>query len=150
MEGPLIAFGCGGIGFTGGYEYQNVCSVPEYNSATLEGRLPIAGARYVDEVEGAIRYALSRLFICRQLDLAEFNSKFRKDFGKLVGKTGFGKALKILKLLGYIKESGGKIELTRKGLFTAHKICWAFVLNVPCRMVEKFLREPWPEKVAIP
>jgi len=49
-----------------------------------------------------------------------------------------------------VKEDHRKIMLTRKGLFTAHKICWTFVLNVPCRIVEEYLKAPWSSKVVIP
>ena len=122
MEGPLLGFGCGAMGFTGGYEYQNTCSVPEYIRATLGGRLPIAGGRNVDVRERAIRYIACRLFVCRSLDLGEFERKLGGGFSDLVGKTGLGKALALLRLLRCVKRRAGRIELTRRGLFTAHLI----------------------------
>lgn len=150
MEGPLLGFGCGAMGFTGGFEYQSVCFVNEYVNALANGKLPIAGAREVSLAERAIRYTACRLFICRSLDKRDFKHKFNIEFDRLIGKTGFGKALWFLKILGAVKENSEKITLTRKGLFTAHKICWTFVLNVPCRIAEEYGKTPWPSKVIIP
>lgn len=150
MEGPLLGFGCGAMGFTGGFEYQNTCSVPDYVQSVLEDKLPIAGARLVDLEERAIRYATCSLFVCRRLDFAVFERKFGRKFEELVGRSGFGRALALLELTGRIERRADEIELTRKGLFTAHQVCWAFVLNVPCRICEEFLKSPWPEEVHIP
>jgi len=72
MEGPLLAFGCGAMGFTGDYEYVNTCSVREYVRALAKGKLPIAGAREVSVEERAARYTACRLFVCKELDLKEF------------------------------------------------------------------------------
>ena len=65
-------------------------------------------------------------------------------------RSGFGRFLKMLKLLGKIREKPEGLELTREGLFTAQQICWSFVLNVPCRISEEFMKEAWPPKVVIP
>lgn len=150
MEGPLLGLGCGAMGFTGGYEWINTCSVPEYIRTVQEGELPIAGSRTVDVRERAIRYTSCRLFVCRSLDLIKFRSKFGKDFGELVGRSGFGMMLKLLRLTSLIKKRGRNLQLTRKGLFVAHQQCWSFVLNIPCRMAEEFMKAPWPSEVSIP
>ena len=150
MEGPLISVGCGATGFTGGFEYQNTCFIEEYFNSILQNKLPIAGARNVTEKERAIRYTVTRLFICRALSKREFKLKFKKEFDEYVGNTVFGKFLKILKITRDIEESVEEITLTRKGLLMAHKVCWAFVLNVPCRMAEEYSKTPWPLKVVIP
>ncbi|MEA1872168.1 MAG: coproporphyrinogen-III oxidase family protein [Chloroflexota bacterium] len=146
MEGPLLGIGCGAIGFTGGYEYQNTCSVQEYIRAVLNKRLPIAGARPVSANRRAIRYAACRLFICRRLNRAEFE----QNVGSLSLLGSFGKMLTLFRLLGYIKEENGELKLTRKGLFPAHLRCWASVTNWPCRMAQEFLKTPWPTEVKIP
>lgn len=150
MEGPLLAFGAGATGFTGGYEYHNTCFVEEYIRAIQSGRLPIAGARKVSLIERTVRYTVCRLFICKNLDKREFKKKFNEDFDEIIRRSGFKKALYLLKLAGVIRENSNKMTLTQKGLFTAHQISWAFVLNVPCRIVEEYLKEPWPERVIIP
>ncbi len=150
MEGPLLGFGAGAMGFTGSYEYQNTC-YPETYAELLSGdKLPVAFARPVSLEERAIRYTTCRLFICRRLDKKMFEQKFGQRFDDLVGRTGFKWFLKTLRLTGDIKEEGDQLLLTRKGLFTAHKITWAFVMNVPCRMVEECLKEPLPGNVVIP
>ena len=150
MEGPLLGFGCGAMGFTGGYEYVNTHSVKNYINSVLNDRLPIAGAREVALFERAIRYTVCRLFVCRVLNKKDFKLKFNREFNELIGRTSFSKALYLLKITGDIREDNERILLTRKGLFTAHKICWAFVLNVPCRIAEEYLKIPWPLKVVVP
>jgi len=150
MEGPLLGFGCGAMGFTGGYEYVNVHFIEDYIDTTLNGKLPIAGARRVNLTERAIRYIACRLFVCRVLDKKSFKLKFGNEVHELIRGTGFDKAIPLLKMMGTIREDEEKISLTRRGLFTAHKICWAFVLNVPCRIVEEYLKNPWPLRVLIP
>lgn len=149
LEGPLLGFGCGACGFTGGYEYQNTCSVEEYIRVLGKDELPVAGGRAVGLAERAVRYAVCRLFVCRELDLHGFKRKLGEDFEKAVGK-GFSIALHLLETLGHIGRKGRKLTLTRRGFFTAHLACWSFVLNVPCRMSEEFLKAPWPTEVRIP
>jgi len=148
MEGPLLGLGCGAVGFTGGYEYQNTCSVKEYIRSSLNGNLPIAGERNVDVKECIIRWVASRLFVCKGFDLRDFETEFGGKFNEEIGE--FGKVLKILKFLGIIRADGKCIELTRKGLFSANLLTWSFVLNVPCKMAEKYSETPWPIKVVIP
>jgi oxygen-independent coproporphyrinogen-3 oxidase len=148
MEGPLLGFGCGAMGFTGGYEYQNTCSVREYIRSILNGNLPIAGERNVDAKERVIRWVASRLFVCKGFDLGDFEAEFGGKFSSEIG--GFGKVLKILQFLKIIRADRERIELTRRGLFSANLLTWSFVLHVPCRMVEKYIETPWPSKVVIP
>ncbi len=150
MEGPLLGFGAGAMGFTGGYEYQNTCYPDTYARLLSKNKLPVAFARSVTLRERAIRYTTCRLFICRGLDKKLFKRKFNQSFDELISKTGFKWFLKTLRLTGDVREENEKIVLTRKGLLTAHKITWAFVMNVPCRMVEECLRKPLPERISIP
>lgn len=150
MEGPLLGLGAGAMGFTGHYEYQNTCSVKEYIRSIYKKKYPIAGMRKVNKTERAIRWVTCELFICRSLNLNQFEAKFGEKFKEIIGKTGFGKALWLLKFLGTIRSHGNNIELAEKGLFTANQLCWAFVLNVPCRISEEFLKTPWPIQVNIP
>jgi len=148
MEGPLLGFGCGAVGFTGGYEYQNTCSVREYIHSTLNGNLPIAGERNVDAKERVIRWVVSRLFVGRGFDLCDFEAEFGERFNN--GMGNFGRILRILKFLGIITSDRKRIKLTRRGLFSANLLTWSFVLHVPCKMAEKYAETPWPPKIVIP
>jgi len=148
MEGPLLGFGCGAMGFTGGYEYQNTCSVEEYIRSVLNGNLPIAGERNVDAEERVIHWVVSRLFVGKGFDLCDFEAEFGEKFGNEIGE--FGKVLKILRFLRIIRVDRERIELTRKGLFASNLLTWSFVLHVPCRMAGKYSETPWPSKVTIP
>lgn len=148
MEGPLLSFGCGAVGFTGTYEYQNTCSVREYIRSVINGNLPIAGERNVDVKERIIRWIASRLFVGKGFDLCEFETEFGGSFSSEIGE--FGKVLKILKFLGIIRSDGKCIELTKRGLFSANLLTWSFVLHVPCEIAGKYAETPWPPKVVIP
>jgi oxygen-independent coproporphyrinogen-3 oxidase len=148
MEGPLLGFGCGAAGFTGGYEYQNTCSVREYIRSVLNGNLAIAGGRDVDIKERVTRWVASRLFVGKGFDLCDFEREFDGKFSNKIGE--FGKALKILKFLRIIRSDGKRIELTKKGLFSANLLTWSFVLHVPCEMAGEYSETPWPPKVVIP
>jgi oxygen-independent coproporphyrinogen-3 oxidase len=148
MEGPLLGFGCGAAGFTGSYEYQNTCSVREYIRSILNGNLPIAGAKNVNVKERIIRWVASRLFVGRGFNLCDFEAEFGRKFNDGIGD--FGKALRFLKFLGIVRANGKRIELTKRGLFSANLLTWAFVLHVPCKLVEKYTETPWPIEVIIP
>jgi oxygen-independent coproporphyrinogen-3 oxidase len=148
MEGPLLGFGCGAMGFTGGYEYQNTCSVREYIRSVLNGNLPIAGERNVDAKERIIRWVASRLFVCNGFDLCDFEAEFGRKFSSEMG--GFGKVLKLLKFLKIIRGDKERIELTTRGLFSANLLTWSFVLHVPCKMAGKYSETPWPPEILIP
>ncbi len=148
MEGPLLGFGCGAMGFTGSYEYQNTCSVREYIRSILNGNLPIAGEREVDVKERIIRWIAARLFVCKGFDLSDFETEFGGKFNDEIGR--FGKVLEVLKFLGIVKSDREHIELTKKGLFSANLLTWSFVLHVPCEIAGKYIETPWPNKVVIP
>jgi len=150
MEGPLLGIGCGAMGFTGGCEYVNTCSVSEYIRSTFNEKIPVAGARLVSSKERAIRYTVCRLFVCRDLKFEDFRLKFKEDFRNVIGRSSFSGFLTLLRLLRYIQGYPKGIRLTRKGLFTAHLVCWAFVSNVPCRICEEYMKTAWPTEVTIP
>ena len=144
------AFGPGAMGFTGGAEYINTCSTREYiRSVTVEQRLPIAGIRSVSKEERAVRYTNERLGALK-LDLNEFKKFFKEEFNELIGRTGFRYFLRIQKLLGHIKQYKDRIELTRKGMIARNFLGCAFILFIPCSIVEKYIETPWPIQVTIP
>lgn len=146
----MIGLGCGAWGNIGYYQYVNTYFLSEYIKSSLNGELPIAGARSIDLVKRSIKYSTCGIFVYRSLDKSEFKQKFGKEFHELVGKTRFGKMLKFFKAIRLPKERCKSMGLTRKGLFTAHKLTWAFVLNVPCRAKEEFRKTPWSPSVTIP
>lgn len=150
LEGSLLAFGSGAVGFTGRYEYVNTHSPVEYVRAVKKGRFPVAGGRWVEERERIARYVACRLFVCKKLRYSDFERTFGIPFGEAIGKTKLGLALLLLRLAGTLKKRADGLELTKRGLLSAHMMCWAFVTNFPCRVAEEFMKEPWPESVTVP
>ncbi|RLG47912.1 MAG: hypothetical protein DRN92_02180 [Thermoproteota archaeon] len=149
MTGPLLAFGPGAMGFPGKCEYINTCSVRGYVKSLSRGRLPVAGIREVNKEERGIRWISERLSAL-ELKFEGFKNEFGEEFWDFVKRTGFSKSLFIQRLLGHIKIYSDRIELTKKGLFSRNLGGWAFVLSVPCRIVEEYLRTPWPREVTVP
>jgi len=149
MVGPLLGFGCGAMGFTGGYEYVNTCSVKEYVRAVRRGRLPIAGGRLVAKEERAVRWVSERLSALR-LKVGDFEREFGEPFEELMRRSGYSAALRMGLLLGSLKREGDEIRVTRRGMWKRNLAGWAFVLSVPCRIVEEYTKTPWPLEVRVP
>jgi hypothetical protein len=53
-------------------------------------------------------------------------------------------------LSGSLKKEGDEIKVTRKGMWMRNLAGWAFVLSIPCRIVEEFTKTPWPLEVRVP
>ena len=149
MVGPLLAFGAGAMGFPGRCEYVNTCSVREYVKSIARGMLPIAGIRPVSKEERGIRWIAERLSALK-LEFEDFEREFGEKFREFTRRTGFSRALTMQRLMGHLKFYEDRIELTRKGLFGRNLSGWHFVLSVPCRIVEEYLRTPWPREVTVP
>ncbi|MGB9729434.1 MAG: coproporphyrinogen-III oxidase family protein, partial [Thermoprotei archaeon] len=148
MVGPLIAFGSGAIGFTGGSEYVNTCYPEEYIKKIEKQELPIAGLRSVSIEERIIRWIQERLSALKFKKI-EFKEFFKKDFNKSI-PISIKYKLFFDKLAGNIKITKDEVELTEKGILMRNWIGWAFVLNVPCEIVAKYSKEPFPLEVSIP
>jgi len=149
MVGPLIGFGSGAMSFTGGYEYVNTCSVREYVRALKRGKLPVAGGRRVGMEERAIRWVAERLSALR-LDIGDFEKEFGEPFNVLMKRSGYSIALWMGRVFGNLERKGDEIGVTRKGMWQRNLSGWAFVLLVPCRIVEEYLKTPWPLEVSVP
>ena len=149
MVGPLIAFGAGAMGFPGHSEYVNTCSIREYVKAISKSRLPIAGIRKVEKEERGIRWISERLSALK-LNFIDFKKVFDEEFEDFIKRTGYRKSLIFQRLLGNIKQYADHIEVTRKGMFSRNLSGWAFVLSIPCKIVEEYLKTPWPREVKIP
>lgn len=149
MVGPLLGFGSGAISFTGGYEYVNTCSVREYVKSVEKGRLPIAGGRNVTKEERAVRYVAERLSALK-LKIQDFEEEFGESFEALMKRSGYNMALRMGLLFGNLKREGDEIRVTKKGMWHRNLGGWAFVLSVPCRIVEEYTKTPWPIEVRVP
>jgi oxygen-independent coproporphyrinogen-3 oxidase len=56
------------------------------------------------------------------LDLAEFEGKFGRPFGEVYGET-----VGQLKEWGLIREGGGRLLLTRQGIFLSNQVFYRFM-----------------------
>jgi len=102
-----------------------------------------------DSRERGIRWISERLSALK-LKFGEFKKEFGEDFWDFVRRTGFSRPLTLQRLMGHLKVYSDRIELTKKGLFSRNLGGWAFVLSVPCRIVEEYMKTPWPREVTVP
>lgn len=149
MVGPLLGFGSGAMGNTGSFEYVNTCSVKEYIRAIRSGKVPIAGGREVSKEERAVRWVAERLSALK-LKIDDFEKEFDEPFDALMKRSGYSTALRMGLLFKNLRKKNGGIEVTEKGMWQRNLSGWAFVLSVPCRIVEEFTNTPWPLEVEIP
>ena len=147
MIGPLLALGPGAMGFTGSYEWINVHSIDEYVKRLSKGELPVSVSRKVNLGERIARYVIDQLFTSGEVKIEEFQRIFGGGL-ELIPK-GLNRSLSLMKLLKFIKFENNCLKLTEKGFKKANRLIWAFVLKVPCRLVEKLTIEHYPEKVEI-
>ncbi|RLF20865.1 MAG: hypothetical protein DRM97_07400, partial [Thermoprotei archaeon] len=148
MVGPLLALGPGAMGFTSSYEWANVHSVSEYVRCLGNNKLPVAVSRSVSDIERAARIVADQLF-CRGMIREEcLVTKTGVSFSEL--PRGLKFCLKIMEFMGMIEDKGNVLKLTDKGLIQAHKMIWAFVLKVPCKIAEQLMDTPWPHEVIVP
>jgi oxygen-independent coproporphyrinogen-3 oxidase len=149
MVGPLLGFGCGAMSFTGGYEYINTCSIREYIKAVKNEKLPIAGGRVVTKEERAVRWVVEKLSALK-LKIKDFEKEFGEPFEMLMKRSGYSTALQIGFLFRNLKKEGSEIRVTKKGMWQRNLGGWAFVLSIPCRIVEEYMKTPWPLEVRVP
>jgi len=134
MEGPLIAFGSGAIGFTGGYEYVNIMNVHKYIRKVKESGFGASHGKIVSEEERLIRIAMDKLYFGR-LDEEHIKQKLGKSFKDF--PMWLKMMLLFLRARGYIKKENNAYIVLDKALPLMHKMIWTFVLKIPCRIVMK-------------
>jgi len=103
----------------------------------------------VEREERGIRWISERLSALK-LSFIDFEKVFDEEFEEFIKRTGYRKFLIFQRLLGNIKQYADHIEVTRRGMFSRNLSGWAFVLSIPCKIVEEYLKTPWPREVKIP
>ena len=105
-----IGIGAGSVSLLEGNFYVNSFSLDRYHGLVSRGKLPIIRWRKLSQREQAHYYLLSKLFgmelekKSRQRPNVELRQKLKGE-------------LMLLKLAGVIREEGGKLTVTRKGMY---------------------------------
>lgn len=84
------------------------------------------------------------------MKIEDFEREFKEPFDALMKNSSYSKALRMGFLLGNLKKEGGEIRVTEKVMWHRNLGGWAFVLSIPCRIVEEFTKTPWPLEVRVP
>ena len=137
-----------GLGASGGSYlrdifYLNTFNVVEYIKALENGRMPIALSIDLSENMQMAGWLYWRIYETRFK-----KGDFKKRFGKELNKV-YGKYVKLLSLLGFLKEDEDQIVLSDRGTYWLHALEDLFSLDYISKLWGNSKHEPWPVKVAL-
>jgi len=70
--------------------------------------------------------------------------RFQKDFDRI-----YGKYLKTLSFLGYLRDDGEEVVLTDKGTYWMHAFEDFFSIDYISKLWGTSMQDPWPERVVL-
>jgi oxygen-independent coproporphyrinogen-3 oxidase len=137
-----------GLGGSGGSYlkdvfYLNTFRVAEYIKALEDGRMPIALSLDLSEAMQMAGWLYWRIYETRFLK-EDFRARFGKDFNEV-----FGRFVKPLSILGFLKDKGDEIVLSDRGTYWLHALEDIFSINYINTLWGDLRREPWPEEVVM-
>jgi oxygen-independent coproporphyrinogen-3 oxidase len=137
-----------GLGASGGTYlkdvfYLNTFHVAEYIRSLEQGRLPIALSLSLSEKMQMAGWLYWRIYETR-FSKDEFKTRFRKEFD-----TVYGRYMKLLDHLGFLKENGRAVVLSDRGAFWLHALEDLFSINYIGSLWGDLRQDPWPRRVAL-
>ncbi len=137
-----------GLGGSGGSYlrdvfYLNTFCVAEYIKALEDGRMPIALSLDLSEAMQMAGWLYWRIYETRFKKI-DFKARFGKDFNEI-----YGRYVKPLSLLGFLKDEEDEIILSDKGIYWLHAFEDLFSINYINTLWGDLKREPWPAEVAM-
>jgi len=137
-----------GLGASGGSYlkdlfYLNTFSVSEYIKALENGRMAIALSVDLSERMQEAGWLYWRIYETR-FRKAAYQERFGKDLDRV-----YGGYLKLLALLGFLKDDGEWILLSDKGAFWLHACEDILSIDYISKLWGTSKRDPWPEKVIL-
>ncbi len=137
-----------GLGASGGTYlrdlfYLNTFNVQEYIRALESGRMPIALSLDLTEEMQMAGWLYWRVYETR-FKRSDFKKRFGKDFDEV-----YGKYMRPLSLVGFLKDDGDEIVLSDKGTYWLHLLQDLFSIEYISRLWGTSKQEPWPEKVVL-
>lgn len=141
---PLyIGLGASGGSYLKDVFYLNTFHVAEYIHALEEGRMPIALSLDLSENMQMAGWLYWRTYETR-FRKEDFKRRFGKDFDKI-----YGKLVKLLSFLGFLKNDEGQIVLSDKGAYWLHVLEDLFSLDYISKLWGNSKQDPWPTKVTL-
>ena len=141
---PLyVGLGASGGSYLKDIFYLNTFNVHEYIRALESGRMPIALSLDLSESMQMASWLYWRIYETR-FRRSDFQKRFGKEFDKV-----FGKYIKLLSLVGFLKNDGDEIVLSDNGTYWLHVLQDLFSIEYISRLWGTSQQEPWPEKVVL-
>lgn len=137
-----------GIGASGGSYlkdvfYLNTFNVQEYIRALEGGRVPIALSLDLTEEMQMAGWLYWRVYETR-FKRSDFKKRFGKGFEKV-----YGKYMRLLSLVGFLKDNGDEIVLSDNGVYWLHLLQDLFSIEYVSRLWGSSKQEPWPQRVVL-
>jgi oxygen-independent coproporphyrinogen-3 oxidase len=137
-----------GLGASGGSYlrrlfYLNTFRVSEYIEALRNGRLPISLSVDLTERMQRAGWLYWRIYETR-FEKADY----RKRFGCEIDRA-YGTYLKLLELLGFLKDDGTRIVLSDRGAFWLHALEDILSIDYIGKLWGTSQRNPWPDEVVL-
>lgn len=141
---PLyVGLGASGGSYLKDVFYLNAFNVQEYIRALESGRMPIALSLDLTEKMQMAGWLYWRVYETR-FKRSDFEKRFGKEFDKV-----YGKYMRPLSLVGFLKDDGDEIVLSDKGTYWLHLLQDLFSIEYISKLWGTSKQEPWPEKVVL-
>ena len=141
---PLyIGLGASGCSYLKDVFYLNTFNVAEYISAMENGGRATALSVDLTEKMQMGGWLYWRIYETR-FKKSDFMERFQKDFDWM-----YGKYLKPLSFLGYLRDDGEEVVLTDKGTYWLHAFEDFFSIDYISKLWGTSRQDPWPERVVL-
>jgi len=141
---PLyIGLGASGGSYLKGVFYLNTFNVQEYIRSLEKGRLPIALSLELSEPMQMAGWLYWRMYETR-ISKSEFGLRFGKELDQV-----YGSYIRLLSLLGLLKEVGDEVVLSDRGAYWLHALQDAFSIDYIGKLWGTSMQDPWPKQVAL-
>jgi oxygen-independent coproporphyrinogen-3 oxidase len=141
---PLyIGLGASGGSYLNDVFYLNTFNATEYINALENGETAIALSLDLSVKTQMAGWLYWRIYETRFKKM-EFNKRFDRDFDSI-----YGKYMKPLARLGFLRDDGEEIVLTDKGAYWLHAFEDLFSIDYISTLWGTSKQEPWPQQVVL-
>jgi oxygen-independent coproporphyrinogen III oxidase len=141
---PLyVGLGASGASYLKDVFYLNTFNIVEYIKTLENGRAPIALSLELSENMQMAGWLYWRIYETR-FEKSDFNKRFGKDFDRV-----YGKYVKPLAVLGYLKDDGRRIVLSDIGAYWLHALEDLFSIEYISKLWGTSKQDPWPQRVVL-
>jgi len=137
-----------GLGASGGSYLKDIFSlntfnVAQYINAIEREKVPIALSLDLSENMQMAGWLYWRIYETKFMK-SDFKERFGKDFDSV-----YGKYMKLLSFLGFLKDDGNQIVLTDKGTYWLHGFEDLFSIDYISKLWGTSGQDPWPKKIVL-